>query len=108
MKEIKLKANAKINLFLDVLDRRPDGYHNIETIFQSINLHDTLIFREAESIGIKCDNPDIPLDSSNLVYKSAELLLNESGRNLGAEIDIIKRILSAEVWLVEAQTHLQH
>jgi len=92
MKEIRLRANAKINLFLDVLDKRPDGYHNIETIFQSIDLHDTLTFRKAESINIKCDNPDIPLDSSNLAYKAAELLIKESGRNLGADIDIIKRI----------------
>jgi len=92
MDEIKLRANAKINLFLEVLDKRPDGYHNIETIFQSIDLNDTLAFRKAESINIKCDNPDIPLDSSNLAYKAAELLIKESGANLGADIDIIKRI----------------
>jgi 4-diphosphocytidyl-2-C-methyl-D-erythritol kinase len=94
MREIKLRANAKINLFLEVLDKRQDGYHNIETIFQSIDLHDTLSFREAKLSNIKlsCDNPQVPLDSSNLVYKAADLLLKESGKNYGCEVHITKRI----------------
>jgi 4-diphosphocytidyl-2-C-methyl-D-erythritol kinase len=94
MDELSLRANAKINLFLEVLDKRPDGYHNIETIFQSIDLHDTLVFREARSgvIKLSSDNAELPLDSSNLVYKASELLLKESQKNYGVEIHITKRI----------------
>jgi len=94
MSELCLRANAKINLFLEVLDKRPDGYHNIDTIFQSIDLHDTLLFRETRSgvIKLSSDNEELPLDSSNLVYKASELLLKESGKNYGVEIHINKRI----------------
>jgi len=94
MTEIRLRANAKINLFLEVLDRRSDGYHNIETVFQSIDLHDVIILRDSASgaIEIECDHPQVPLDSSNLVYKAAKLLLSESGKRCGAQIEIIKNI----------------
>ena len=94
MSERCLRANEKINLFLEVLDKRPDGYHNIDTIFQSIGLHDTLLFRETRSgvIKLSSDNEELPLDSSNLVYKASELLLKESGKNYGIEIHINKRI----------------
>ncbi len=94
MAEICLQANAKINLFLEVLDTRPDGYHNIETVFQSIDLHDVITLRESASGGIeiRCDDPRVPLDSSNLAYKAAELLSHESGKRHGVEIHILKRI----------------
>lgn len=92
--ELRLKANAKINLFLEVLDKRPDGYHNIETVFQSIDLHDTIILRENVSgkIEVECDNPQVPTGPANLAYRAAELLLNESGRHNGVVICIIKKI----------------
>jgi len=94
MNELRLRANAKINLFLEVLDKRPDGYHNIDTIFQSIGLHDTLVFRETRSgvIKLSSDNEELPLDSSNLVYKASELLLKESGKDYGIDIYISKKI----------------
>jgi len=94
MNELRLRANAKINLFLEVLDRRTDGYHNIETVFQSIDLHDVITLRESASGGVKvkCDNPRVPVDSSNLVYKAAELLSQESEKRFGVEIHILKRI----------------
>lgn len=94
MAELRLRANAKINLFLEVLDKRPDGYHNIETVFQSIDLHDVIILRgnSPGTIEVECDNPEVPLDSSNLAYRAAELLSRESGKSYGAQIHIIKRI----------------
>ncbi len=94
MTELRLRANAKINLFLEVLDKRPDGYHNIETVFQSIDLHDVIILRGSSPgiIEVECDNPQVPLDSSNLAYRAAELLSRESGESFGAQIRIIKRI----------------
>ena len=94
MSELCLRANAKINLFLEVLDQRPDGYHNIETVFQSIDLHDIITLRETALgvVEIKCDDPRVPLDSSNLAYRAAELLSEESGKHRGVEIHILKRI----------------
>lgn len=93
MKNLTINANAKINLFLEVLDKRSDGYHNIETVFQSIDLHDTLTFEERKSgISIISDNKDLPTDSSNLIVKAYELLLKESGKSYGANIQLIKRI----------------
>jgi 4-diphosphocytidyl-2-C-methyl-D-erythritol kinase len=92
MNEIKLRANAKINLFLDVLDKRSDGYHNIETIFQSIDLHDVLTIQKSESINITCNNPKVPLDSTNLVYKAVDILLKDSKKDFGVNIHITKNI----------------
>ena len=94
MNELRLRANAKVNLFLEVLDSRPDGYHNIETVFQSIDLHDIITLREIASglVEVRCDHPQVPLDSSNLGYKAAELLLHESGKRYGVQIQIDKRI----------------
>lgn len=94
MNELCLKANAKINLFLEVLDKRPDGYHNIETIFQSVALHDVIILRKKSSrnLIITCDNAEAPSDNSNLAYKAAKLLAEESGTSYGAEIYIQKHI----------------
>jgi len=92
MGEIKLRANAKINLFLNVLDKRTDGYHNIETIFQSIDLHDVLTIQKSESINITCNNPNVPIDSRNLVYKAINILLKNSKKNFGANIHITKNI----------------
>ena len=94
MAELHLRANAKINLFLEVLDKRPDGYHNIETVFQSIALHDVIVLRENTSgtVEIRCDHPLVPLDSFNLAYRAAELLSNESGKRYGVQIHIVKKI----------------
>jgi len=93
MDELVIHANAKINLFLEVLDKRSDGYHNIKTVFQSIDLHDTLIFRKQKAgLNLISDNKDLPLDSSNLISKAYELLPKESGKSYGADIQLIKRI----------------
>jgi 4-diphosphocytidyl-2-C-methyl-D-erythritol kinase len=94
MSEIILRANAKINLFLEVLAKGSDGYHNIETVFQSIGLHDIVTLQEDRTgnILIQCDNPQVPLDSSNIVYRAAEMLLRESGKSYGVLIKIAKSI----------------
>lgn len=94
MSELILRANAKINLFLEVLDKRPDGYHNIETVFQSIGLHDIITLREDKpgNIQIQCNNPQVPLDSTNIVYRAAQKLIQESGKSRGVKIDIAKSI----------------
>lgn len=89
----KVKAPAKINLYLDVLGLRKDGYHNLLTVYQSIRLSDELFFTLKEKdIEIKCDNKDIPSDEKNLVYKSAKLFFDFAKIKKGIKIEIKKKI----------------
>ncbi len=95
MARVTLRAPAKINFFLEVLKKRPDGYHDIETILQEISLADSVTLNEMRSPGIKiqCSNPLVPSDSRNLAYKAAFLLkqyLREEKR--GVVIAIEKNI----------------
>ncbi|MDI6800132.1 MAG: 4-(cytidine 5'-diphospho)-2-C-methyl-D-erythritol kinase [Actinomycetota bacterium] len=91
-KTFTMRAYAKINLYLDVLRRRQDGYHDIRSIMQSISLCDELTFQEAEGIDITTSlGSDIPKDD-NLIFKAAKLLIEESGVKSGAKIDVKKRI----------------
>jgi 4-diphosphocytidyl-2-C-methyl-D-erythritol kinase len=81
------RAHAKINWALRVTGKRADGFHDIETLFQTISLHDTLTFREAESLSLTCDDPTLPLDDTNLVLRAARAV---GARNTA--IDLRKRI----------------
>ncbi len=76
---IRLEARAKINLGLDVLGKRPDGYHEVKMIMQSLDLHDDLELEECEEPGIHltCNVKELPTDGSNLIYKAAYLLMKE-------------------------------
>lgn len=67
-------APAKINWMLRILARRPDGFHEIETIFQTISLADSLTFTPSDAIDLSCDDPSIPVDGSNLVHRAAEMM----------------------------------
>lgn len=91
---ITLKANAKINLSLDVLRRRENGYHDVELIFNEISLSDTVTvsLRDDKKIVLTCDDLTLPTDERNIAYRSAELFFRESKTNYGADIDIKKRI----------------
>ena len=82
-----LKSYAKINWSLRILGKRDDGFHDLETIFQTISLHDELTFREGEGLSVTCDDPSIPTDETNLVIRAAKAV--------GAKhvaIDLRKRI----------------
>ncbi len=93
MKELKLNAYAKVNLSLDVLARRPDGYHEVETVLHTVELHDTVVLREAEGgIRVVCDHRRVPTDEQNLVFRTAQLLREVSGTDRGVEIEVRKRI----------------
>ena len=90
---LTLKAPAKINLALEVAGKRPDGYHEVAMIMQSVSLHDTLILSLQESdITLMCDRPELPCDHSNLAYRAAELLRREVGVARGVKIELNKRI----------------
>ena len=90
---ISLKAPAKINLFLEILGKRDDGYHEIETVMQEIDLVDNLQFEEIqEGVKLKCNDKNIPSDENNLVCKAANLILNECGIKKGVLISLEKNI----------------
>lgn len=91
---LTVDSYAKLNLYLAVLNKRKDNYHNIETIFEKIDLCDKIIFsnRPDKKITIACDSADIPLNGSNLAYKAARLLQNSFKSDKGVDIRIIKRI----------------
>lgn len=68
------RAHAKINWMLRITGRRPDGYHDLETIFQAISLHDTLRFTPSDHLSLHCDDPRVPSNESNLVMRAARAL----------------------------------
>lgn len=94
MSSLTLKSPAKINLYLKTLCKRPDGYHDIETVFERIDLCDELTLKDIpEDIVVKCDNPQVPCDQRNLVYKAAQMLKESySLPSSGAEITLKKNI----------------
>ena len=94
MQEIRVRAHAKINLYLDVVGKREDDYHNLETIFHSIGLHDDIIIRKQKTKGITihCEHPMVPRDSRNLAHQAAQCLSDTVGDIGGIAIDIHKRI----------------
>ena len=93
MNKIEIDSYSKINLTLNILGKRRDGYHNIETIMQSINLADRIFIKEEkEGIKIKCSHPLIPVDTQSLTYRSAEKILNRYRIKKGVKIEIDKKI----------------
>ena len=91
---LTLNSYAKLNLYLEVLNKRKDNYHNIKTIFERIDLADKIILkpRRDKKINITCNVPAVPQDNSNLAYRSAKLLQDSFNIDKGVDIKIIKRI----------------
>lgn len=88
-----LRAYAKINLGLRILKKRPDHYHDIETVFHQIDLYDELeIVQSDEGIEFFTDSSEVPTDSRNLCVHAAQLLRDLSGSRTGVEIKLCKRI----------------
>src|SRR5256714_529181 len=88
---IVVRAPAKINLTLDVLGRRPDGYHALRSVMQTLELHDTLELRPAPAIRFACDAPALA-GEDNLVPRAARLLRTATGYAGGVDITLHKRI----------------
>ncbi len=89
---VVVRAPAKVNLFLEVLARRPDGYHDIATLMLAIRLFDTLVFDEADATTLQCDRPGLTTGSDNLILKAARLLCEKTGCQRQARIRLVKRI----------------
>ena len=94
MKPIVVRANAKINLGLKVLGKREDGYHDILSVLQTLDLHDRLTLGPAPEgkTEIVCDDPGIPGGRGNLVYQAVEALRNSTDGAYGIRVAIEKRI----------------
>lgn len=93
MREIVIESFGKINLALDVLYKREDNYHEINTIMQEISLRDRLTFTdEKEDIIIESEDKEMPLDSTNLVYQAWEKMKSTYGINRGLRVKIEKNI----------------
>ena len=94
MKSIELKSRAKINLSIDVLGKREDGYHLVEMIMQTIDLYDIINITEndIDEININSNSLDIPLNKNNIVYKAAEVLKERFNIKSGLNIFIQKNI----------------
>ncbi|MBE9063314.1 4-(cytidine 5'-diphospho)-2-C-methyl-D-erythritol kinase [cf. Phormidesmis sp. LEGE 11477] len=95
---LTLFSNAKINLYLEIIGSRPDGFHELVMVMQSVALADRITLRpiKAPNISIECDHPLVPTDSTNLAYKAVSLLQkrfpNRTNQRGGVEIKIEKKI----------------
>lgn len=90
---LRVPSFAKVNLGLEVLGVRDDGYHELRTIFQTIDLHDDIVLAPARrDVTVTCDHPGVPLDERNLAVKAALELRRLAGVSRGVRIGITKRI----------------
>jgi 4-diphosphocytidyl-2-C-methyl-D-erythritol kinase len=71
---MNVRAYAKINWMLRVTNKRADGFHDLETIFQTISLHDTLTFCDSDRLSLTCDDPTLPVDETNLILRAARAI----------------------------------
>src|ERR1700687_1667490 len=97
MKSVRIPAYAKVNLRLDVLGLRADGYHELRTIFQAISLHDTLVLETKREPGVNLrltENSQLAGEPGhdNLVYRAIDQLAREIGFQRGVRADLTKRI----------------
>jgi 4-diphosphocytidyl-2-C-methyl-D-erythritol kinase len=91
---VLVRSPAKVNLFLETLARRPDGYHELATLMMAVSLYDSLEFRDDPSgaVHLDCDEPSLTTGPDNLIVRAAELLRRETGHRGGVAITLRKRI----------------
>ncbi|MBI2884969.1 MAG: 4-(cytidine 5'-diphospho)-2-C-methyl-D-erythritol kinase [Candidatus Omnitrophica bacterium] len=94
MPPVQLRAPAKLNLYLRIVGRRPDGYHELETVFERIDLADELTFEPwpDSTVTLTTDHPTLSVGPDNLILKAAKLLQQTAGVSTGAAIRLTKRI----------------
>jgi 4-diphosphocytidyl-2-C-methyl-D-erythritol kinase len=92
--DVVVWAPAKVNLFLEVFGKRPDGYHEIATLMLAIRRFDTLCIKEDPSgeIGLHCNRSDLPTGPDNLIVRAARLFQKHAGESRGCRIRLVKRI----------------
>ncbi|MBE5922322.1 MAG: 4-(cytidine 5'-diphospho)-2-C-methyl-D-erythritol kinase [Lachnospiraceae bacterium] len=92
MEQIKLKAYGKINLGLDVVRRREDGYHEVRMVMQTVGIYDSIYLTKKDTPGItlKCNLSFLPVDEGNLAYRAAKMLMDEFDVKEGVEISLRK------------------
>jgi 4-diphosphocytidyl-2-C-methyl-D-erythritol kinase len=90
---LTLPSFAKINWTLEILGKRPDGYHEVRTLLQTVSVADELTFESTgRGISVHCDHPEVPCDETNLAYRAAKLLSDFTGAIPGVRIHITKRL----------------
>src|SRR6185295_7704077 len=88
-----LSSPCKVNLILNILGKRPDGFHELETVMHPVNICDHLrLTRRGKGIQLTCSDPALPVDSSNLVHRAATIFLQTAGINEGVHIHLEKKI----------------
>ncbi|MBI3630190.1 MAG: 4-(cytidine 5'-diphospho)-2-C-methyl-D-erythritol kinase [Candidatus Rokubacteria bacterium] len=92
MRRLVVNASAKVNLTLEVLGKRPDGYHEIATVMQAVDLSDQVVLEDARSLMLETDAAGVPTGADNLVMRAAALLREAAGVDRGARIRLAKRI----------------
>ena len=89
---ISCKAPCKVNVSLRVLGKRPDGFHEVDTVMVPLDLCDVLEFSPAACLEMSCDAPGVPLDESNLVMKAGRLMERELGRPMPWHVRLVKKV----------------
>ena len=90
---LEKKSPCKVNLLLNILGKRPDGFHELETVMHPVNLFDEIRFeRGGNGIQLTCDEPGLPVDSKNLVFRAADAFLKLHNRRGGVRIHLQKKI----------------
>ncbi len=94
MDELELSAHGKINLSLDVLRRRPDGYHEVKMIMHTVGLYDSIFIKRERERGIRmeCNLPSLPTNEENLMVKAAKTLMEEFSIGEGLRMRLVKRL----------------
>lgn len=92
MNKLIIKSCAKINLGLNIIRKRNDGFHDIETIFYPINLFDELTFEKSDSFQFISNNKALESDSDNLIYKAKMVLESITGKKINAKVSLKKNI----------------
>lgn len=92
MNAVSLKSYGKINIFLHILGKRPDGFHELYTLFAKISLFDTLNIKKSETQKIICSKPDIPTDETNIINRVQKILEDDFGLTQRFETELIKNI----------------
>lgn len=89
---ISCKAPCKVNASLRILGKRPDGFHEVDTVMIPLDLCDVLEFFPAARLEMSCDAPGVPLDESNLVMKAGRLMERELGRPMPWHVRLVKKV----------------